>query len=254
MENLCDLLFELSSAERMNMLNCLRDERLKLSHLAKRLDMTVTETSRHLQRLSDADIVARDADGTYSLTALGGLVLQLLGGLSFVSDHGHYFNGHSMSSLPPGFIHRLGELAGSRLDEDTVKVFEHARNMLLGAEEYIWVQSYQHLLWNNPIILEKMRGGVDFRFILPSDVEPPPEYKPDPATMSRTRTLDRVEVRVALTEKEASLSFPRTDGSVDYAAFISGDPGFRTWCRDLFMHFWEKANPSASALIDGPRN
>lgn len=54
MENLCGLLFELSSAERMNMLNSLRNERLKLSHLAKRLDMTVTETSRHLQRLSDS--------------------------------------------------------------------------------------------------------------------------------------------------------------------------------------------------------
>lgn len=129
MENLCDLLFELSSAERMNMLNSLRDERLKLSHLAKRLDMTVTETSRHLQRLSDADIVARDTDGTYSLTPLGGLALQLLG----------------------------------------------------------------------------------------------------------------------------SLSFPRTDGSIDYAAFISGDPGFRAWCRDLFQHYWENAKP-ASALIDDPQD
>ena len=254
MENLCDLLFELSSAERMNMLNSLRDERLKLSHLAKRLDMTVTETSRHLQRLSDADIVVRDADGTYSLTPLGGLALQLLGSLSFVSDHRHYFNGHSVSSLSLGFIHRLGELSESRLDEDTVKVFEHARNMLLGAEEYIWIQSYQHLLWNSPIILEKMRCGVDFRFILPSDVAPPPDYKPDPAAMGRTRTLDRVEARVALTEKEASLSFPRTDGSVDYAAFISGDLGFRTWCRALFQHYWENAKPSASTLIDGLRD
>jgi len=99
-----------------------------------------------------------------------------------------------------------------------------------------------------------MRGGVDFRFILPSDVAPPSDYEPDPAAMGRTRTLDHVEVRVALTEKEASLSFPRTGGSVDYGAFISGDPGFRAWCRDLFQYYWENAKPSASTLIDGLRD
>jgi predicted transcriptional regulator len=159
-----------------------------------------------------------------------------------------------VSSLPTGFIHRLGELSKSMLDEDTVKVFEHARKMLLEAEDNIYIQSYQHLLWNSPIVLEKMSGGVDFRFILPSDVKPPPDYKPDPAATSRTRTLDRVDVRVALTEKEASLSFPRTDGSVDYAAFIGGDPAFLSWCRDLFHHYWEYAEPSASILLDGPRD
>jgi len=54
MEHLCDLLFELSSGDRMNIMLSLREQRLRLSHVAQRLEMTVTKASRHLQRLNEA--------------------------------------------------------------------------------------------------------------------------------------------------------------------------------------------------------
>jgi predicted transcriptional regulator len=241
METFCDLLFELSSVERMNMMLALRAEKMKMSHLAQRLDITVTETSRHLQRLSDAGLVARDLDGSFRLTPFGELAQLLLWSLEFVSDKQQYFNTHSLLNIPLNFINRLGEFSSSRYEGDTVKVFDHARVLLLGAEEYIWVQSYQHLLWNTPIVVDKIRSGVDFRLILPKDVEPSPDYTPDPSMLIRTRFMDRVDLRIALTEKEASVSFPHMDGSVDYAAFIGDDPAFLSWCRDLFIQNWETA-------------
>ena len=66
MEDLCDLLFEFSSPERMRIMKSLLAERLKLTQVSKKLDMTVTEASRHLQRLSDIQLIEKDVDGAFS--------------------------------------------------------------------------------------------------------------------------------------------------------------------------------------------
>ena len=68
MENACRLLFELSSSERMNLLKKLQKQRMKLSHVSEKLDMTITEASRHLQRLSEAKLIQKDVDWLYGLT------------------------------------------------------------------------------------------------------------------------------------------------------------------------------------------
>ena len=74
MEDLCDLLFEFSSTERMNIMLSLQEERLKLSHVSNKLNMTVTETSRHLQRLSDIRLIEKDVGGdlrSYAIWRVG---------------------------------------------------------------------------------------------------------------------------------------------------------------------------------------
>ena len=91
MERLCRLLFELSSSERMNIMLEIQKQRLKMSHISRKLDMTVTETSRHLQRLGEARLIERDVEGLYGLTPFGVHVLSLLSGLGFVSRYRDYF-------------------------------------------------------------------------------------------------------------------------------------------------------------------
>src|SRR3990170_2669558 len=111
MERLCRLLFELSSSERMNIMLEIQKQRLKLSHISKKLDMTVTETSRHLQRLGGAMLIEKDVEGFYGLTPFGVLVLSLLSSLGFVSRYRDYFLGYDVSRIPSEFISRIGELA-----------------------------------------------------------------------------------------------------------------------------------------------
>jgi predicted transcriptional regulator len=68
METLCGLLFELSSTERLNILLELQGKEHKLSQLSKDLDLTVSETSRHFQRLSEVGLVQKESDGLYKVT------------------------------------------------------------------------------------------------------------------------------------------------------------------------------------------
>lgn len=244
MKDLCDLLFELSSEERMNILHSLKQDDMKLSNIAQKLDMTVTEASRHLQRLNEVDLISRNPEGLYYITSFGELTLFLLPSLTFVSENRPYFLEHDISRLPYTFKNRISELSNYTFNKDTVIVFGHARDMILNAQEYIWLHSYQQLIWNAKIVVEKIRQGVDFRFILPVDYEKPEDFKPDITIEKRTRYLEKVDLRILITDKEASLSFPDKNGQIDYASFMSSDPVFRRWCRDLYLHYWENAKPA----------
>jgi predicted transcriptional regulator len=247
LETTCKLLFELSSNERMNVLLGLQKQRMKLSHISKKLDMTVTEASRHLQRLSEAKLIQKDVDGSYGLSPFGTLTLSLLLGLNFVSENRQYFLEHDVSYLPSEFISRIGELSASSLGtRDIMTGFRLAEIMLQEASEYIWILSDQVLTSGVPIIGEKVKSGVEFRFIFPENLVPPPGVKPVPGT--QRRNLSRVEEIILMTDKEAWFGFPDLNGKIDYALFIGKDPRFHKWCRDLFQYRWEQAKPALSPV------
>jgi predicted transcriptional regulator len=76
--------FELASESRLSILLELQKENLKMQEIARRLDVTVTEAFRQLERLSATLLVQRQPDGTFALAEYGKLVLQLASSLEFV--------------------------------------------------------------------------------------------------------------------------------------------------------------------------
>ena len=241
MENLCDLLFEFSSAERMNIMQSLLKERLKLSHVSKKLNMTVTEASRHLQRLSDVHLIDKDIDGTFGPTPYGELAIKLLSSLDFISSNRQYFLEHDVSTIPDEFISRINELTLVKLNTDVVSVLPYVNTMLQEANEYIWILSYARTLPNTlSIVEEKIKSGVDVRRIHPENRIPSPNT---PILADPRRILQSIDVRIVMTENEAMCSLPLMDGKIDYTSFIGKDPKFHKWCKDVFLYYWEKAKP-----------
>ena len=243
MDDLCDLLFEFSSTDRMNIMNCLLAPRLKLSHVSQKLDMSVTEASRHLQRLSDIQLIDKDMDGAFGLTSYGRVAFRLLKGLDFISQNRPYVLEHDIMRLPDELISRIDEISLAKLNTDVVRVLAHVNVMFQEAEEYIWVMSYAHSLPSTiPIVQDRLEKGVILQRIFPEEIIPPTG---EAETISGPcRTLPKVDVRIMMTEKEAMCSLPTMDGRVDYASFIGKDPKFHKWCTDLYLHYWEKAKPA----------
>jgi predicted transcriptional regulator len=85
------LFFELASESRLGILRKLMEKDWKMNEVARKLDLTTTETFRQLQRLSEGLLVEKQPEGTYSITEYGRLVLQLSSSLEFVSKHKQYF-------------------------------------------------------------------------------------------------------------------------------------------------------------------
>jgi predicted transcriptional regulator len=71
-EKRLDMLFyELASEDRIAILKELCQFQLKMQDIARKLDLTATEASRQLQRMSQAKLIKRMPEGTYSTTQLG---------------------------------------------------------------------------------------------------------------------------------------------------------------------------------------
>jgi predicted transcriptional regulator len=241
MKNLWNLLFELSSEERTRILLALNDEKLKLTGIAERMNFTATEASRQLQRLGEAKLVLKDADGLYSITKYGELCLTLLGSLEFTSSNRDYFQSHDASVLPNKFISRLGDLQGCSYQGDLISTLAYDEEMFKAADRYVWSMSDQFHYSAPPIVAEKLRQGVDIKTILPENVIPPPGFKP--AEGVERRLLPRVDFHLVVTDKEANFGLVYLDGRIDYAQFVSKRERFRGWCHDLFQHYWEEAKP-----------
>ncbi len=238
-----ELLFELANSDRFKIMLLAEKQKLKLSHISKNLDMTVAETSRHLQRLRETKLLEKDVEGLYALTPLGQLTLSLTPSFDLISKHRDYFEAHTLSHLPYEFIGRIGELANSTFTDDVMVAFHLTENVIEEAKEYIWILSNQVLMSTLPFLEKAIKRGAKFQLILPKDLIPPPGFKPLPVipNLIERRTLSRVDMVIIMSEKQARLAFLTRAGMMDYIGFGSTDERGHKWCRDLFMHYWEEA-------------
>ena len=248
MEKLRRLLFELSSNDRINILMELQGHRMKLSQLSRKLDLTVTEASRHLQRLSEVGVIDKDTDGQYGPTPYGELAFYQLAGLDFVTKHQDYFQEYDISSIPYEFVDRIGELAEGKFGANIFGNLEHAENEFRKAKEFIWVLTDRILKNLIPVVVEKVKQPFDFRFISPEGVMPPDNEAPLPSTMLgvQKKVLPKVNVIVVVTEQAAGFCLPHRNGRIDYRNIHGEDSRFRKWCEDLFLHYWSKAKSFGS--------
>jgi predicted transcriptional regulator len=240
-EEISKVLFELASNRRASILFEVEKKSLKMQQIADSLDMTVTETFRHLQRLSEAKLVEKKGDGTYTITSLGNLAIGFLSGFNFILKNKNYFLEHDPACLPYEFVNRLGELSSGEFCEVVLSNFNRIRRMVSEAEEYIWVIADQVDSSHVQVTNEKVSKGLEFKFIMQQDLAKTVKTTPDVEHLKQRRYVDLISVSILVNEKEAFVALQRTNGRVDYAGFFGTDEKFRKWCRDLFEYYWERA-------------
>jgi len=257
LETFCELLFEASNEDRLQIMSLLAEEPMNLTTLSKRVGIGTQEISRHVSRLTESGIIRREPDGLNHITSYGRLVLRQFSGLKFVSRNRHYFSDHAVDRLPEQFISRLGELTESDYLEDTILVFDRVERMIKESEEYVYRITDRYLTSWFPAIDEALQRGVEYRLLSPEDIVVPPNFKYGPiltkARMSNQFQVGSIpgpDVYVAMSEKEvAALVFPNTKGKMDYYGFFSKDPGFHRWCYDLFNYYWDRSKPKPKETL-----
>ena len=231
-EGIDRLFFELASESRLGILRKLNENNWKMNDVARKLDLTTTETFRQLQRLSEALLVQKQPDGTYAITQYGRLVLELSSPLEFVFKHKEYFLAHDVRRLPPQFAKRLGELSQTNLITGMMESTAKSSQMIGEAQQYMWGISPEPLPQSFEVLAKQIPKGVEYRILSPQ----PPAKLPN----LENRTISDTPAIMALTEKEAGISFRFIEGRTDYAAFFGKDPIFLSWVKDLFLYYWDK--------------
>lgn len=236
-----DLFFQLSSPDRKRILSELQKENIHLNGLAKRLDMTATETFRQLQRLSDASLIERGSNGKYHLTPYGKLVLESSSSLEFLSKFKEYFREHNAFVLPPDLRARLGELTGCRLVTSNTETLNIVDEMIKTAEKNI-----DATVFGLEIYLKKMQDrlqeGVKERWLLhESYLTKAKVFFRSAKQLPDTRWSPSVPIELFLNEKVAGVTLPLNEGSSSYYSLFGTDPRFVRWAEDLFDAEWQKA-------------
>jgi predicted transcriptional regulator len=263
MGNLCDILFELSNEDRLEILLRLVEEPSNLTNISKRLDLSTQEVSRHVFRLTDVKLTRKDSEGIIHVNPVGRLLLTQMRDMELVSRHMDYFNLHRTEHLPVEFTSRLGELTNATYVDDVMVALHNMENVIAEAEEYVCFMTDQYPANVYSLVAEAMERGVVLYAIEREGYSAPlqiledvPEDVKEAIVRLRSkgfavdRLLPDVDIYIFMTEKEvASVAFPLLSGRFDYLGFTSKDPQVRSWCHDLFEHYWETARPRTEFFI-----
>jgi predicted transcriptional regulator len=240
-EKRLDMLFyELASQDRLEILKVLCNSQLKMQDVARNLDLTATEASRQLQRMCLAKLIERGSEGTYATTQLGRLLLTLSASMDMIYKNDDYFLTHNLMSIPLPFVNRIGELLQSALISDLNEDLARWEALTREAEDHIWVMTPQAMKHLSQVMADRLIEGVKVRSIFCEDVKEAKTNLPSGKNVER-KLLPFVPVIIIISEKEASVSFPRLDGNVDFPSFFGRDITFLRWANDLYFHYWEQA-------------
>ncbi|MFW9806841.1 MAG: helix-turn-helix transcriptional regulator [Candidatus Thorarchaeota archaeon] len=249
MEELSQLLFELSNEDRLRILKVLRENPTKLTPLSTELELTVQETSRHLSRMTKAKLIEKESDGSYTITPYGAQLQEVLPSFAFLLKNQEYFMTHRMSTLPRKFISRMGDLVHAKLTDNAIVLLQNVDALISRSKEFVWIMSDQASSSTFPLLMESMARGAEMKVILPKDIEAPnlpdellPDFSKFRGGLMEPRHLEKVTHVVILSESEAILALPDLDGKLDYQGFKIEDEAGLGWCKDLFLHFWADAD------------
>ncbi|MGA2681242.1 MAG: hypothetical protein ABSF44_05510 [Candidatus Bathyarchaeia archaeon] len=212
-----------------------------MNEIARRLDVTPTEAFRQLERLSTAMLVQRQPDGTFVLAEYGKIVLQISTSLAFLSKYKEYFSTHDLMRLPIQFVNRLGELAGAKLEMDTIESLNKGAKWFSEAKPYAWGIGEgtipEHMI---PVMNQQVQRGIQVKMLIPTELLPAVS-QPGTTKNVEARGLSDLSGIVAFKEEMAGICFRQLGGRIDYAGFFGSDPVFRNWVKDLFLYYWGKA-------------
>lgn len=237
-----------------------------MTRLAEIFEISLTEASRHLSRLSDANLIEKKVDGRYAISPFGAITLRQLKALEFVTKHQEYFTIHMVSRIPSHFVHRLYELEASTPNylkrANVMIVANNVIRIAMEAEQYVISlvdeEIMELVLYTTPseetfrFFSEAVDRGVHFTGLFPDtfDLRKVPE---DALKVWRRlsqsgnfdyRAVSSVDVFIHASEKEVSvLAFPDKSGRFDYLGFDAIDRVSLDWCNDVFQYYWKRSTP-----------
>ncbi len=234
------LFFELASESRLGILREINRQKSKMRELARKLDLSTTDTFRQLQRLSDALLVQKQNDGSYGITHYGIFVLRLSDNLEFIFKHRTFFYSHDFMRLPSQLLDRIGELSKAEFSSDIMASINVVQRIIREADQFVWAGAAEQPLSIRHILVESIPRGVKYKFLFDRRHVQATSTVPGMERAVEWRAIENLPVNFVISEKEAGISFNLPNGKTDYAGFFGKDPTFMNWVKELFQFYWTK--------------
>ncbi|MCZ7382561.1 MAG: DUF1724 domain-containing protein [Candidatus Methanoperedens sp.] len=241
---ICELFTELSSENRLGILQTLDEKPMTFTSLIKEVDMNSTEASRQLSRLTEARLIEKKGDGRYYNTLFGKLVLSSISDLDFISEKSGYFLEHDTAPIPPDLLRQIGALSKGEIITGVYNILNTHEKLGNGIKSYMWYMSDDFPRHHLPNIEKKLEEGLEIRVILPKNLCTTSPLSEKNRKKIENKVSDEIKISVIVSDKFSLLELPGPDGKIDHnTAIFSYDDRFREWCKKLFLYYWAKCHP-----------
>jgi predicted transcriptional regulator len=239
-EGLYRLFYELASESRLTILQTLQTKNYRMQEIARKLELTDTEAFRQLQRLSEAQLIQKQPDGSYAITEYGKLVLQFSTSFEFAFKFKHCLLTRNVWRLPEQFINRLGELSQATLSTDTIEMVNNAELLISTAEKYLWIIGERPLSFLGARATEKVQKGLSVKLLFDEIGRKNFENLPEMKGVFEKKVIPLIPATLIMNEKIAGINILSIDSRSDNAVFYGRDPKLLKWATDLFLYYWEQ--------------
>jgi predicted transcriptional regulator len=247
------IFLELASATRCAILLKLSNSPMRLSSIARELNISIQDAHRNMMRLVNAGIVVKNPDSKFTLTEYGRLIVNELSYFRFLSSLKALMGRYTLSHLPRRFMIRLGELTNCKIINGVSSVLEKLKMLESNAREYLNIIVAQAWYDEGNIILDLVEKGVDIRIILTGRTLFPKEifesdivkriHYHDKKGNIKSRFIDHTAVALYISETQAGIIPLTHDMNFDMnVLFISNDESFHTFCSDIFNYYWHRSS------------
>ncbi len=140
---LARFLFELASDERLGILEASEEKPLRHAQNARRLKITDSETTRHVNRLASTGLLTKNPQSQYEPTSLARLVSAGFPFFRFLLANREFLLKHDVREVPAEFVERLGALNGGTFVTGMYDVAAAQERYLRAVKQRIWVLTDQ---------------------------------------------------------------------------------------------------------------
>lgn len=253
-EKLCNTLFEISNKDRYDIVKSLIKKESNLTQISNLLGLKLSESRRHLSRLSEVGLVQKKINGTYGITNYGAQILAQIDNITFFTENQEYFQSHSIDSIPHEYLSNFDLLSGSLLIDDMLDFIRILNQIISQAKTRIDILLENFPWVSTPSVIQAINRGVKLRIIEKrktgndsSEASIMEDNRDIPDRIIKSpfveyATLEQIGIFLIISDNSALIILPTTEGKFDYNGFVSMKEVAVNWCQDLFDYFWDKAD------------
>ncbi len=235
-----ELFTELSSENRLAILQILDEKPMIFTSLIKEIDMNSAEASRQLSRLTEALLIEKKGDGRYYNTLFGKLIISSISDLNFISEKSGYFLKHDTAHIPLDLLRQIDALSTGEMVTGVYNILNTHEKLGDGIKSYMWYMSDDFPRHHLPNIERKLEEGLEIRVILPKDMCSTSPLSEKNRKKIGIKVLDDIKISAIVSDKFSMLELPGQNGKIDQNTAIFGyDERFREWCKKLFLYYWD---------------
>ncbi len=226
---------------RVRILKLLFDKPRSLAGIARNLELSKPEISRHLAKLRELNLT-ETSERTHHITNLGEAIVSFLSPLDFIIDHYDFFRTHSFHGFPPSLLREIEALSKSELLVGFGYILKEVE-----ATKELTAREFK-LMVDQPFPFQRRALISKGEYIVPSHAREENLQLDSLKQFHESfefRTLPAVNFVLALGIGEinqAFLFFPDMTGKPDAnSAFHVKDPIGIEYLQNVWNHFWERS-------------